>query len=100
MTSYSALSIAFLTPGSDVLDPVTSSAIKGSIRGVNVMRVPNAFAARVLNTSLEVSAKDLAKVRCNWGRKGLRNVGIFSRRLFKVRRIAALTSTDLSETTL
>jgi hypothetical protein len=97
MTSYRAFSMAFLTPESEVLDPVTNSAINGSIRGVKVMRVPSAFAARVLKTSLEVSANDLANVRCSCGKKGLRNVGIFSRRLFKVNKTAALTSTERSE---
>jgi hypothetical protein len=72
MTSYRAFSMAFLTPESEVLDPVTNSAINGSIRGVKVMRVPSA-------------------------KKGLRNVGIFSRRLFKVNKTAALTSTERSE---
>ena len=55
--------MAFLTPTSEVLEPVTNSAIRGSIRGVSVIKVPKAFAARVLKTSLDVSASDLAKVR-------------------------------------
>lgn len=106
ITSYSARSIAFWTPGSDVLDPVTSSkvyelrvhqgyysvnipAINGSIRGVSVIRVPNALAALERTISLDVSANDFANVRCSCGRKGLRNVGIFSKRLLRVRRTAA-----------
>lgn len=105
ITSYSARSIAFWTPVSDVLDPVTSSeynqylhekstegnlpAINGSIRGVSVIRVPSAFAALDRRTSLEVSAKDLANVRWSCGRKGFRRVGIFSKRLFRVSKIAA-----------
>lgn len=68
-------------------------AIKGSMRGVRVMRVPRAFAARVRSSSLDGSASDLAKVRCSCGRKGFKNVGIFSSRLFKVSRIAAARST-------
>lgn len=63
MTSYSALSIAVLTPASAVLDPVTSSAMRGSIRGVYLIKVPSALAARVLNVSLDGSARDLANVR-------------------------------------
>lgn len=80
-TSYNAWSIAFWTPESDVLDPATSSvkdislfpsqtrntnhepAIRGSIRGVRVIKVPKAFAALDLRTSLDGSAKDFAKVR-------------------------------------
>jgi len=99
MTSYSALSMAVLTPASVVLDPVTSSAIRGSTRGVNLISVPRALAARLRSTSLEVSASDLANVRCNCGRKGLSAVGIFSSRLLSVRRMADLTSVDRSETT-
>lgn len=64
-------------------------AIRGSIRGVSVISVPSAFAALERNTSLEVSARDLANVRWSCGRNGLRNVGIFSSRLFNVSRIAA-----------
>lgn len=67
-------------------------AIKGSIRGLRVSRVPKAFAARDRKTSLVGSARDLANVRCNWGRNGFRNVGIFPRRLFSVSRIAAIDS--------
>lgn len=108
MTSYSALSIAFLTPVSSVLDPVTSSIdegistfassskshyilpdISGSTRGVSLIRVPKALAARALRTSLEVSAKHFAKVRCSCGKNGFKKVGIFSRRLLRARRIAA-----------
>ena len=62
-TSYNARIIAFWTPASGVLDPVTSSAISGSIRGVKVIRVPSAFAALERRSSLEVSARDLANVR-------------------------------------
>lgn len=54
------------------------------------MRVPNALAALVRRTSLDVSAKDFAKVRCSCGKNGFKNVGIFSSRLFRVRRIAAI----------
>ena len=38
-------------------------AMRGSIRGVSVIKVPNAFAALDRRTSLEVSARDFAKVR-------------------------------------
>ena len=89
-TSYSAFSIALRTPLSGVLVPATSSAIKGSTRGFRVNKVPRAFAALDLRTSLVVSARDLAKVRCNCGRKGLRKRGIFSSRLFRVSSIAAI----------
>lgn len=64
-------------------------AINGSMRGVRVINVPNALAALVRRTSLEVSAKDFANVRCSCGKNGFKNVGIFSSRLFSVRRIAA-----------
>ena len=115
-TSNSAVSMALRTPESDVFVPVTSSAINGSTRGVKVIKVPSAWAARDRKTSLEGSANDLAKVRCSWGRNGLRNRGIFSSKLFKVSKIAPiqslerevrgyagdnlhLTSTERSETT-
>ena len=39
-----------------------SPEINGSTRGVSAMRVPKALAALVLSTSLEVSARDLAKI--------------------------------------
>ena len=55
-----------------------------------MIRVPNALAALVRKVSLEVSARDLANVRCSCGRNGFKNVGIFSSRLFSVRRIAAI----------
>ncbi len=67
-------------------------AISGSIRGVRVINVPRALAARLRSSSLDVSASDLAKVRCNCGRNGFRSVGIFSKRLFRVNRMAALSS--------
>lgn len=98
-TSYKAFNIAVLTPASVVLDPVTSSATKGSTRGVNLIKVPSALAARDRSTSLVVSASDLANVRWSCGKNGLRAVGIFSSRLLRVSRMAALTSVDLSETT-
>ena len=60
------------------------------MRGVRVMRVPSALAALVRKTSLEVSAKDFANVRCSCGKNGFKKVGIFSSRLFNVRRIAAV----------
>ncbi len=63
MTSYNAFNMAFLTPGSVVLDPVTNSAISGSILGVKVINVPRALAALDLSTSLDGSANDFAKVR-------------------------------------
>ena len=63
-------------------------ATKGSIRGAKVMSVPSALAALDRKSSLVVSAKDFANVLCNCGRKGFRKVGIFSSRLFNVRRIA------------
>lgn len=63
-------------------------AMRGSIRGVRVIKVPKAFAALDRRTSLEGSAKDLAKVRCSCGKKGFRNVGIFPSMLFSVSRIA------------
>ena len=65
--------------------------IRGSILGVNVIRVPNAFAARVLNRSLDVSAKDFAKVRCNCGKNGFKYVGIFCNSELSVSKIAATT---------
>ena len=37
-------------------------AIRGSILGVKVIRVPRAFAALIRRISLEVSASDLANV--------------------------------------
>lgn len=52
------------------------------------MSVPSAFAALDRKSSLVVSARDLAKVLCNCGRKGLRKVGIFSNKLLRVRRMA------------
>jgi hypothetical protein len=55
-----------------------------------VMRVPRHFAALDRNTSLDVSAKDFAKVRCSCGKNGLRNVGIFSNKLLRVSKIAAM----------
>ena len=88
-TSYKAFNIAFRTPVSLVFVPVTSSAIKGSTLGLSVSKVPKAFAARERRTSLPVSANDFAKVRCNCGKKGFRNSGIFSSRLFNVNKIAA-----------
>ena len=88
-TSYRAFSIAFWTPVSVVLVPVTSSAIRGSTRGFRVRRVPRALAALDLRTSLVVSARDFANIRCSCGRNGLRARGIFSSRLFRVSSIAA-----------
>ncbi|KAI7242196.1 hypothetical protein KC330_g4 [Hortaea werneckii] len=60
-TWYNAFSMAFFTPGSVVFEPVTSSATRGSTRGVMVIRVPNARAALERRTSLVGSASDLAK---------------------------------------
>ena len=82
--------MAVLTPASDVFEPVTNSAINGSTRGVIVINVPNALAALVRSNSLEVSARDLANVRCNCGKNGFKNVGIFSSRLLRVYKMAAL----------
>lgn len=53
-----------------------------------VIRVPKAFAALDLRTSLEGSAKDLANVRCSWGKNGFKKVGSLLSMLFSVRRIA------------
>ena len=69
---------------------------RGSTRGVIVIRVPKAFAARALRTSLVVSARDFANVRCNCGKKGFKNVGIFSRRLFSVNNMAATDKNQIS----
>jgi hypothetical protein len=57
-----------------------------------VISVPRHLAALVRNTSLEVSAKDFAKVRCSCGRNGLRKVGIFSNKLLRVSRMAAISN--------
>ena len=91
--------MAVLTPLSVVFDPVTNSAIRGSILGVYLIRVPSALAALDLKVSLEGSASDFANVRCSCGRKGFSAAGIFSSKLFSVRRIAALTSVERSDTT-
>ena len=66
--------------------------MRGSIRGVKVIKVPRALAALDLSISLEGSAKAFANVLCSWGKKGFKNVGIFSRRLFSVNKIAAIRS--------
>lgn len=66
-----------------------SPEMSGSTRGIRGIRVPSAFEARTLMTSLEESANDFAKVRCSCGRNGFKNVGIFSSKLFRVNKIAA-----------
>lgn len=63
-------------------------AMRGSIRGVSVISIPRPLAALVRNVSLEVSAKPLAKVRCNCGKNGFTNRGIFSSNLLRDRKMA------------
>lgn len=63
-------------------------AMSGSILGASVISVPSAFAALDRNSSLVVSARDLANVLCSCGRKGFKDRGIFSSKLLSVSKMA------------
>lgn len=71
-------------------------AIRGSILGVNVIKIPKPLAALVRSVSLEVSARPLANVLCSCGKKGLTNCGILTSNLLSVKKIAAITAVSFN----